>query len=166
MPLPEVGAMKPMFAVLKANHMGHQVVAPQVYDAIGHPKLANEPAWANTCAIRMSIALIAAGMKIRTGPARLRINTGPHKGEQVEPSQRVLSDFLAKEIGQPEKYKNATSAKNTIAWRRGIVSFFQIHGGASRQGHIDLASVQDWPRLMCSGSCYWNSVEVWFWPLK
>ena len=101
--------MKPLFAVLKANHMGHQVVAPQVYDAIGHPQLALEPAWANTCAIRMSIALIAAGMKIRTGPARLWIKIGPHKGEQVEPSQRVLSDFVAKEIGPPEKYKSAIS---------------------------------------------------------
>ena len=85
--------MKPLFATLKANHMGRQYLPPQVYDAIGHPELALDPAWFNTCAIRMSVALIASGMKIHAGPARLRIKTGPHKGEQVEPSQRVLSDF-------------------------------------------------------------------------
>jgi hypothetical protein len=153
---------KPLFAVLKANHMGRQMLAAQVYEAIGHkPELALRPTWENTCAIRMSVALIAAGIKIR--PGRLQIKAGRFKDEWVEPGQRNLSDFLANEIGKPEVYKGAAQARNTIAWRRGIISFFKIHG--TRQGHIDLVSVQDWPELMCSGSCYWDAVEVWFWPL-
>lgn len=156
--------MKPLFAVLKANHMGRPFMPPQVYDAIGHPELALDPAWFNTCAVRMSIALVAAGMKIRTGPAKLRIKVGPHKGEQLEPSQRVLSHFLAHEIGAPEKYKGGVNAKHAIAWRHGIVSFFSIHG--DNQGHIDLVSVTEWPDIQCSNSCYWDSREVWFWPLK
>ena len=158
--------MKPLFDVLKANHMGRTVPMPQVYEAIGHPKLAQEPAWGNTCAIRMSVALIAAGVKIRTGPVRLRIKAGPHKGEPVEPSQRVLSDFLARELGKPEKFKGGPAARNTIAWRRGIASFFQLYGANDRQGHIDLVSVNDWPEIMCNGSCYWDAVDVWFWALK
>jgi hypothetical protein len=158
--------MRPLFAVLKANHLGRQVLVPQVYDAIGHPELALDPVWGNTCAIRMSLALIASGIKIRTGPARLRVKAGPHKGEQLEPSQRVLSDFLAHEIGKPEKYKSGPAARNTIAWRRGIASFFQLHGPAYRGGHIDLVSIEDWGQIQCSSSCYWDSLEVWFWPLK
>lgn len=158
--------MKPLFVVLKANHMGNGIMPSQVYDAIGHSELALDLAWFNTCAIRMSVALVAAGMKIRTSPCRLRINAGRFKGEQIEPGQRVLSDFLVREIGKPEKYKSGAAARNTIAWRRGIVSFFQLHNGATRQGHIDLVSVQDWSAVMCSGSCYWDAVEVWFWPLK
>lgn len=114
----------------------------------------------------MSVALVSAGMKIRTGPARLRINAGAHKGEVVEPSQRVLSDFLVREIGKPEKFKGGSAARNSIAWRHGIVSFFQLYGANDRQGHIDLVSVNDWPELMCNGSCYWEAVDVWFWPLK
>jgi hypothetical protein len=146
--------------------MGRTVSVPEVYEAIGHPELAMDPMWGNTCAIRMSVALVAAGIKIRTGPVRLRIKAGRFKGEALEPSQRVLSDFLLAEIGTPEKYKGGMNAHNTIAWRRGIVSFFQLHGGTDRQGHIDLVSVQDWPDIQCNSSCYWESVEVWFWPLK
>lgn len=166
--------MSPLFSVLKTHHMGRAVTVPEVYDAIGHPELALDPDWGNTCAIRMSIALVAAGVKIRTGPARLRIKAGsaasqalkPFIGEQLEPSQRVLSDFLVRSIGKPEKFRGGPKARNTIAWRRGIASFFQLHGDRDRQGHIDLVSVQDWPSIQCNGSCYWDSVEVWFWPLK
>lgn len=158
--------MKPLFSVLKANHMGRAVPMPKVYEAIGLPKLAQEPAWGNTCAIRMSVALVAAGMKIRTGKVRLRINAGAHKGEPIEPSQRVLSDFLARELGKPEKFRNSGSARDTIAARRGIISFFQLYGPSDRQGHIDLVSATDWTDLMCSGSCYWEAVDIWFWPLK
>lgn len=155
--------MKPLFAVLKANHMGRTILPAQVYEAIGHLGLEEKPEWANTCAVRMSVALIAAGVKIR--PGRLRIRAGRFKDEMVEPGQRRLSEFLVTEIGQPERYKGGANGHNAIAWRTGIVSFFQIHGGGN-QGHIDLVSVQEWPDLLCNGSCYWDSVDVWFWPLK
>lgn len=155
--------MKPLFAALKANHMGSTMLASQVYAEIGHPGLDQKPEWANTCAIRMSIALIGAGMKIR--PGRLKIKAGRFNGEMVEPGQRRLSDFLALQIGKPEKYKEGAVARNSIAWRTGIISFYQIHGEGSG-GHIDLVSVPDWPTVLCNGACYWDSLEVWFWPLK
>lgn len=152
----------PSFAVLKANHMGRQKFAAQVYEAIGHkPELAMDPTWENTCAIRMSVALIGAGINVT--PGRLRIKSGPFKNKWVEPGQRNLSDFLVRAIGKPEVYKGGAKARAAIARRSGIVSFFRIHG--TRQGHIDLVSVHDWPDLMCSGSCYWDASEVWFWPL-
>lgn len=156
--------MKPLFSAMKANHMGRRFVPPQVYDAIGHSELALDPAWHNTCAVRMSIALVGAGIKIRTGPARLRINAGPHKGEQIEPSQKVLSDYLLRVLGKPEKYASGGEAQNRIGWRHGIISFFSIHG--TRQGHIDLVSVEEWGSMQCSVSCYWDSREVWFWELR
>lgn len=153
----------PRFAVLKANHMGRDFLAPQVYESIGYPPdMALDPTWGNTCAIRMSIALIAAGIRIQSG--RLKIKAGRFTGELVEPGQRRLSEFLARALGQPEKYRGGPAARNTIAWRRGIISFFSLHG--TNQGHIDLVSVVDWPEVQCSSSCYWDSVEVWFWPLK
>jgi hypothetical protein len=156
--------MKPLFAVLKAHHMSRTFLPPQVYDAIGHPKLALEPAWGNTCAVRMSVALIYAGITIQTGPARLRLNAGPHKGAQIEPSQHVLSEFLVHEIGMPEKYKSGSDAQNSINWRHGIVSFFSLMG--TSHGHIDLVSVEDWGAYRCSVACYWECKEVWFWPLR
>lgn len=96
--------MKPAFSILQAHHMGRTATAAQVYEAIGHPaSMAAEPLWQNTCAIRVSVALIAAGMTIR--PGRLRIKTGRFKGRMIEPGQRKLSDYLALEIGQPERFK-------------------------------------------------------------
>lgn len=155
--------MKPLFDVLKAHHLGSAVPPTQVYEAIGYPpEMALEAAWANTCAIRMSIALVAAGVKIR--PGHLRIRAGRFKDEMVEVRQCDLSHFLVHQIAQPEKFRNGSDAQNAIAWRRGIISFFRLHG--TNQGHIDLISVIDWPQVKCSGSCYWDSSEVWFWPLK
>jgi hypothetical protein len=151
----------PLFAVLKANHMGRDFRAPQVYEAIGHPGMEEQPGWGNTCAIRMSIALIAAGIKIH--PGRLRIKAGRFIGEMVEPGQHRLSEYLVHVIGKPERYRSSEEARNTIARRHGIISFFSLHG--TGQGHIDLVSVHDWPEFQCSGSCYWDSKEVWFWPL-
>lgn len=163
LPAGRVLPMNPLFAVVKANHMGRQFRAPQVYEAIGYPAdMALEPAWGNTCAIRMSIALIAAGIKIR--PGRLKIKAGRFKDEMIEPGQDRLSKFLVHAIGKPEKYRGGEVARNTIAWRRGIISFFSLHG--TNQGHIDLVSVTDWPELQCSSSCYWDATEVWFWALK
>ena len=72
---------KPLFADLKLNHMGRDISVPQVYDAIGWPELVRDPAWGNTCAIRMSVALIAAGVKIR--PGRLKIKAGRFAGEST-----------------------------------------------------------------------------------
>ena len=116
--------------------------------------------WQNTCAIRMSVALVAAGMLIR--PASLTIKSGPHKGKMVQAGQRKLSEFLAHEIGKPEKFVSGAEARKGIGPKRGIISFFQIAG--TRQGHIDLVSLEDWPRFQCSGHCYWDAKDVWFWP--
>lgn len=153
---------RPLFFAMKAHHMGRGYLPPQVYDAIGHPELALDPAWHDTCAVRMSVALVGAGIRIY--PGRLQIKAGQFKGAWVEPGQQHLSEFLVRAMGQPERYRSAPEARNTIAWRHGIVSFFGLHGG--RQGHIDLASVPDWGDWECSLSCYWDCREVWFWDLK
>ncbi len=104
-----------------------------------------------------------SGIKIT--PGRLKINAGRFKDETVEPGQRKLSNFLIGQICQPEKFKGGAAARKLIARRTGIASFYQLQGGGN-QGHIDLVSVQDWPDVLCSGSCYGDSLDVWFWPLK
>lgn len=154
--------MKPNFDVLRKHHPGLDVGPDEVYAAIGLPaEMAQDPTWSNTCAIRMSVALTATGMRIR--PASLIIKAGPFKGQMVQASQRRLSEFLAKALGAPEKYGSGQEAQRAIGSRRGIVSFFRFAG--RNQGHIDLVSVRDWPQIHCSVHCYWYAEEVWFWPL-
>ncbi|MEW6761365.1 MAG: T6SS effector amidase Tae4 family protein [Pseudomonadota bacterium] len=92
---------------------------------------------------------------------------GPQfKGARIESRQKQLSDFLRRRWGQPEKYKGSEAAKKGIGSRRGVVSFFKLLGDTDNQGHIDLVAPNEWGTLLCANSCYWGSVEIWFWPLK
>lgn len=98
---------------------------------------------------------------------------GNFKGRAVETKQRKLSNWLVRHLGQPEKYKGGPDAKAGIGARHGIVSFFQLHGPADHQGHIDIVMMDRWNKYQRCGSnnddaggCYWDAVDVWFWPLK
>ncbi|MDB5905934.1 MAG: hypothetical protein JWP34_48 [Massilia sp.] len=46
----------------------------------------------------------------------------------IETKQKKLSNFLAKQLGPPEKYQNGQGAEKEIGTRHGIVSFFHLHG--------------------------------------
>jgi hypothetical protein len=47
--------------------------------------------------------------------------------------------------------------------KRGVVLFWKIadYGG----GHIDLIETTD-AAFVCNSACYFQSKEVWFWPLQ
>jgi Type VI secretion system (T6SS), amidase effector protein 4 len=133
---------------------------------IGWDDLVGNGNYANTCAIRVSIALIAGGMSI---PGRMRIKAGPHKGKLIEPGQAALSHMLAKRsmLGEPEKFFGNNEAHNGIGARSGVVSFWRLHPSWANdtQGHIDIVSPLN-GYLRCAGSCYFDAAHVWFWPLQ
>lgn len=118
----------------------------------------------NTCATRVSIALLAAG--IGPAPGNLTVRSGRFAGQRIETNQKALSKFLARRLGHPEVYKNGYEAWSKIRPRRGIVSFMGIYGRGSTQGHIDLVEPSAMSDLQCASACYWSSAEVWFWPLR
>lgn len=137
---------------------------------IGHGDLMSDTHFANTCAIRLSMALLGAGFP---NPGTWPVVDGKFKGRAIETRQRPLSHWLAHRLGRPEKYGNGQDAKRRIGARRGIVSFFRLHGSGDRQGHIDLVQMDRWHVYQHCGSgnddaggCYWDAVEVWFRPLK
>jgi hypothetical protein len=140
------------------------VKKPALYESIGHPEKIPDANWDNTCAVRLSIALVGVGVPI--APGYLTIETGPHKGKRIESRQKTLSEFLRKRWGEPEKYAGGPAARKGIGRRQGVISFFQLYGPSDRQGHIDLVGPDSWDEPMCADDCYWSSVEVWFWPLK
>jgi Type VI secretion system (T6SS), amidase effector protein 4 len=153
------------YAVLAANFPRKKDVSGSaLYESIGYPEYAHHAMWENTCAIRMSLALLGAGIAI--SPGRISIKVGKYKGRFIEPGQARLSAFLVRTIGQPEKYKGGTAARAGIGQRRGVISFYKLWGGTDSQGHIDLIAADEWGQILCSDDCYWSSVEVWFWPLK
>ena len=135
-----------------------------LYVSIGRPEYAGNPYMENTCAVRVSLALVAAGVKIT--PGHMEVKAGRFKGKQLEQGVARLSAFLTRRLGAPEKYKSGNAARSGIGQRRGVMSFFQLNGPTDTQGHIDLVAPDEWNTLLCAGVCYWSAVEFWFWPLK
>lgn len=154
---------RPHYALLHRHYPDRaNVSAEELYQWIGLPEKLNESAWRNTCAVRVSLALLGTGLTIWNG--RTVVRAGKYENRQIEATQKRLTEFLVDEWGEPEKFMGAL-AKERIGVRRGVIRFVQLWGPFDEQGHIDIVAPDQWKRLMCEGSCYWDSVEVWFWPL-
>lgn len=155
--------MTPHFYTLKKNYPRREdVPRADLLKEIGWQDLINDINYMNTCAIRMSVALLRCGVAL---PGRMRIKEGPHKGMLIEPGQGKLSAILARKafLGTPEKYDRASAAKS-IGTRSGIVSFFRLTQDYSG-GHIDIVSPSTGGIQTCGSDCYWTSRQVWFWPI-
>ena len=151
------------FAVVEKNFPHKTLVSREIlYSEIGYPEYGKNMLWENTCAIRVSLALVKSGINL---PGHLRIKAGPHKGKKIEQGQARLSRYLVRILGEPEKYKPGNPAQSAIGNRKGIVSFYKLYGATDTQGHIDIVGPGAGGYLYCSGGCYWGSDEIWFWPL-
>lgn len=160
--------MKPKFQAVAAAYPSKiPYDRGTLFQMLGWDDLIANDTYANTCAIRVSVGLAGAGMSI---PGRMKIKQGPHKGKLVEPGQARLSNLLARKsmLGAPEKFKGSRGAAKGIGSRSGVVSFWRIHPTSvgDTQGHIDLVSPGDRGFLVCRGQCYFDAMEVWFWPLR
>ena len=138
----------------------------ELFESIGWQDLYDNYAYVNTCAVRVSIALLSVGYNF---PGRMRIKAGPLKGRMIEPGHAALSKILARpsQLDKPEIFKSQAAALQGVGRRQGIVSFFNIDtfDPNNRQGHIDLVGPQT-GGLACAGGCFWHARETWFWPLK
>jgi hypothetical protein len=156
---------RPPFAVVSAAFpRKDKVSAPALYEGIGHPEYAADMRMVNTCGVRLSVALVAAGVPIQ--PGNITVLAGPYAGRRLESGQARLSKVLLRLWGAPEKYASGPEAKKAIGSRRGVISFYHLWNAADPQGHIDLVGPDSWGEAVCADDCYWKSSEVWFWPLK
>lgn len=163
--------MKVPYAVLRMHFPDSDSVGrDELYQWIGRPENTNDPNFENTCAIRMSLALLGAGFP---NPGAYPVKAGKYKGRAIETRQRYLSTWLVRHLGEPEKYASGTDAEAKVGSRHGIVSFFSIYGDQRTQGHISIIAKDRWGYYLRCGNeidgtatgCYWSSREVWFWPL-
>jgi len=155
--------MKPLFAVLRQNYPKSEL-QEVLFPELGWADLVRKPAFKDTCAVRMSIALLRSGVVIPG--AWLKINNGPLKDKMVQPRQGELSRTIVRMWGKPEVFKGTIEAHDIIGNSTGVISFFRVYGGAGDGGHIDLV----WPAgngfHECARSCFFTAAEIWFWPLK
>jgi len=165
--------MKPMFHVVKFFHYSSNPNNPSyksagdVFEEIGYDfedLTKRSSQYNNTCAIRMSLALLKTGVVFS---GRLRIKEGKFKGRSVEPGAKLLADELRKPhlFGKPMVFSKNTGveqldkALKEIGPKKGIILFHAIYGGSG--GHIDLYESSG----VCNSDCYFSAREIWFWPL-
>lgn len=154
----------PAAVLVKAYPRKRDIDHDALFRLLGWDDLIPDPAYANSCAVRLSLALIRAG--VRTPDGRIAIKAGLHKGKMIEPGQAKLSAILSRPsmLGRPEKFDNR-SMIDGIGQRSGIVSFFHLIPGVYDHGHIDVVSPMLGGVRACGTDCYWTSREAWFWPL-
>lgn len=157
--------MKPPFILLARHYPSNRNVPQEdLFREIGWDDLIGHPSYVNTCAIRVSLALIKAGTNVR---GRMAIKKGSFKGKTIEPGQAKLSFMLSETayLGKPEKFK-ASEAEDAIGERKGVVAFWKIPGYLNGQGgHIDIVAPASGGLRACGSGCYWDSSEVWSWDL-
>ena len=153
--------MKPSYQLLR-QHYPRKERREALFADIGWNDLVEDPAYWDTCAIRMSTGLLRAGVTLPG--ARMQAKAGTIKGKWIEPGQAKLSAILERLWGKPEIYKSEQAARTGIGQRNGVVSFFKIEG--TNQGHIDLVAMGEHGFLDCARSCYFSAVTIWFWPLR
>jgi hypothetical protein len=140
------------------------VPAEELWRWIGHTENRHDPAWKNTCAIRMSLALLGAGVPLSHG--YLVVKAGKYRNRRIEIKQEVLADQLVRLWGEPEKFATAL-IREAVGSRRGVIRFVGLWGPFDPQGHIDLIAPDVWHRLMCEGGhVYTHAVECWFWECR
>ena len=162
--------MKVPFDALRMHFPDTDSVSPdELYQWIGYPENIGNINFRNTCAIRMSVALLGAGFP---NPGDWPIKAGKYKGRAIETKQLKLSNWLIRNLGAPEKFKSGSDAEKMIGSRRGIVSFFHLDGPSDPMGHISIVAKNNWYVFRCGSErddrptgCYWGASEVWFWPL-
>ena len=165
---------RPPFSVVFANYSTpSSVTKQQLFQDIGFNQYVNNPAYNNTCAIRVSLALVKSGFYLVGGKSSHFIQSGPHSGKRIEVLQHALVEVLRKPacLGQPDlefntpgvNYDiNKQNALNIIGNKSGIISFYTWN--TYQGGHIDLVSPSS-GGFACAGSCHWQTEKVIFWEL-
>jgi hypothetical protein len=162
--------MKPTFSTLKSNHYSSDPNSSSyksgkdVYKEIGYDidaLVAQNAGYANTCATRMSLALIKSSVPFS---GRLKIKDGKYKGQFVETGAKLLADQLKMPnvFGKPVIFYDMEKALKYLDSKRGIIFFWKL--ADSNGGHIDLIEPFN-KTMVCNSACYFVCKEIWFWSL-
>ena len=115
----------------------------------------------NTCAIRLSEALVAAKPEVLSIFKRSGKNVCPHgyvRGAQDLAAVLARHDLLgARTLG----FEKPGKMPSELQGQRGVICFMNIPTYAG-QGHIDLWDVA---RTASPNSEYWGASPIWYWRL-
>jgi hypothetical protein len=162
--------MKPSYATLKKNHYSSDdmnpsyVSAERAYEELGYDinqLIKQNPGYINTCALRMSLALLKSGVQFN---GRLKVKAGEFVGKTFEPGAKLLADQLKRDsiFGMP-KLLTRDNALKYLVDKKGVILFWKIDG--YNGGHIDLIESSNSVQV-CNSGCYFACKEIWFWQLN
>lgn len=131
-----------------------------LFKEIGWDEFLDNSNYANTCAIRVSLAMLKSGLSVSSGSHR--VLDGKLEGKRIEVNMRKLANIVEQsgQFTKAERYTQDIYAQ--VKGRSGVIAFFNIPGYTGG-GHIDLLDGAA-PYMRCESDCY-NSEEVWFWPM-
>ncbi len=138
--------IRPTFAAVRSAYKTHGTHACPMH-------------FPNTCAIRMSEALIAASESFHEVFRLSKKNLCPHG--MVRGAQDLGAILATPAVfGKPNHgWETPRTSPPEILSRKGIVCFMNIPSFAG-QGHIDL-----WDGAGPVGQAYWTASPVWMWTL-
>ena len=158
---------RPPFSAVRANYPAASAIDKQVlFQEIGFDPYLNNPNYSNTCAIRVSLALVKSGLHLIGGRSSHFIQRGPYAGKRIEVLRRNPAC-----LGQPDLEYNTPSghgainlqdALTRIGNKSGIISFYTWN--TYQGGHIDILSPTS-GGYTCGKNCYWYTEKVIFWEL-
>jgi len=107
------------------------------------------------------LALFKSGVSFS---GRLPVKSGTFKGRRIETGAKLMADQLKRPdvFGAPEIY-DSSNFPTKVKGRKGVVFFWKMVD--YQGGHIDLIDSSS-QYVVCSSACYFESKEIWFWPLK
>jgi hypothetical protein len=95
--------LKAPYAVLRMHFPDTDSVAlEELWQWLGYAENSQNINFSNTCAVRMSLALLGAGFP---SPGTYPVKAGKYKGKLIETRQRKLSNWLIHHLGEPERYR-------------------------------------------------------------
>ena len=114
----------------------------------------------NTCAIRMSEALVGVVPAIQAKFIASGLNLCPH--DYVRGAADLASVLRRADVfgNYNAGFSNPGTAPQALAGKKGIVAYLNIPN-FDGQGHIDL-----WDGALPAGSAYWNADPIWYWALS
>jgi len=129
------------------------------------------PTYQNQCAVRMSIALAAAGVNMNHYH-KARCHQKGHPVHAVRAQE--LADWLSlpAQLGHPKKFKKNKMSEDAfggmmqfeVMGKNGIVFFKNFWGRHNQGDHIDVWKFDQ--MAYGDNSDFGRSQEVWFWELK
>ena len=132
------------YDALQANYPRKpEISGDALYESIGHPEYAHNAYMENTCAVRVSMALVGAGVRI--APGHMNIKAGKFKGKRLEQGQARLSELLARIWGVPERMPTRLESRSVRA--AALSAFSSYSGQPTRKATSTWSRQRNGPRF-------------------